>query len=68
MDTWIAGLDDTLWHLESVREWRISQYQVSRPELIVILVHKHLGLEDVVQALPVNQMKFGSMARLSVEP
>ena len=35
--------------------WRISQYQVGRLELIVILVHKHLGLEDIVQARPINQ-------------
>ena len=55
METWIAGLDDTLWCLESTRDWCISQYQVSRPELTVVLVHKHLDLEDVVQALPVNQ-------------
>ena len=29
--------------------------QVGHPELIVVLVHKHLGLEAVVQARPVNQ-------------
>ena len=49
------GLNDALWCLEGARNWRISQYQVGRPELIVVLVHKHLGLEDIVQARPVNQ-------------
>ena len=57
METWIAGLDDALWHLESARDWRISQYQLSHPELIVVLVHKYLGLEDAVQTLPINQTK-----------
>ena len=55
MEMWIAGLDDTLWLLESTRDRRIPQYQVSRPELIIVLIHKHLGLKDVVQAFPVNQ-------------
>ena len=49
------GLNDALWFLENARNWRISQYQVGRPELIVVLVHKHLGLEDIVQARPVDQ-------------
>ena len=57
METRIADLNDVLWCLESARNWHISQYQVSRHELIVVLIHKHLGLEDVVQARLVNQTK-----------
>ena len=49
------GLNDALWCLESVRNWHISQYQVGHPELIVVLVRKHLGLKDIVQARPVDQ-------------
>ena len=30
---------------------------MGRPELIVVLIHKHLGLEDVFQAHPVNQIE-----------
>ena len=55
LETWVVSLNDTLWRLESTRDWRISLYQVSCPKLIVILVHKHLGLKDVVQAFLVNQ-------------
>ena len=55
METRIADLNDILWCLESARNWCISQYQVSSHELIVVLIHKHLGLEDVVQARLVNQ-------------
>ena len=32
--------------------WRISQYQVGRPELIVVLVQK-----DIIQARLVNQIE-----------
>lgn len=44
-------------HLEGAGDWHISQYQVSHPKLTVVFVHKHLSLENIVQALLVNQTK-----------
>ena len=59
MQTRIPGFDDALWHLETLGDRDVVQYQMGCPELAVCM-DEHLGFQDLVQTRLVHKIEVGN--------